>query len=101
MAGKNRSSFFHNLSRPTFQMKGRVFRDDLRLVTVNADLSPRAEPLLKDLFLFLRAFRVHSAAWKPILLWLPSQKGLVEEAPQRHNAIFARPSVGTFVPAVS
>jgi len=42
-----------------------------------------------------------SAAWKPILLWLPSQKGLVDEAPQRHNAIFARPSVGTFVPAVS
>ena len=41
-------------------MKGRVFRDDLRLVTVNADLSPRAEPLLKDLFLFLHAFRVHS-----------------------------------------
>lgn len=41
-------------------MKGRAFRDDLRLVTVNDDLTPRVEPLLKDLFLFLRAFRVHS-----------------------------------------
>jgi hypothetical protein len=80
-------------------MKGRVFRHDLRLVTVNADLSPRAEP---SCFYFsaLSGFTL-SAAWKPILLWLPSQKGLVDEAPQRHNAIFARPSVGTFVPAVS
>jgi hypothetical protein len=27
-----------------------------------------------------------SAAWKPIALWVPSQKGLFDEAPQRQSA---------------
>ena len=32
---------------------------------------------------------------------MPSQKGLFDEAPQRHSAIFGRPSVEILLPAVS
>src|SRR5690349_3076716 len=43
-----------------------------------------------------------SAAWKPILLWVPSQKGLVTDAPHRHNAnLGPRPLVSTLLPLTS
>jgi len=42
-----------------------------------------------------------SAAWNPILLCVPSQKGLFDEAPHRHKAILGRPSVSILLPAVS
>jgi hypothetical protein len=37
-----------------------------------------------------------SAASNPILLWVPSQKGLVVEAPHRHSAIGRRDTVYAF-----
>src|SRR5690349_6336817 len=43
-----------------------------------------------------------SAAWKPILLWVPSQKGLVTDAPHRHNAnLGPRPLISTLLPLTS
>src|ERR1700731_636225 len=43
-----------------------------------------------------------SAAWKPILLWVPSQNGLVTDAPHRHSANRGpRALVSTLLPFTS
>ena len=42
-----------------------------------------------------------SAAWNPILLWVPSQKGFVTEAPHRQSAIRGRPDVSILFPVGS
>ena len=46
--------------------------------------------------------RAASAAWKPILLWVPSQNGLVTDAPHRHSAnLGPRPLVSILLPSTS
>src|SRR5271165_6881305 len=42
-----------------------------------------------------------SAAWKTILLWLPSQKGLLAEAPQRQSEMPGLPVRSKSVPSMS
>src|SRR5438876_6209353 len=43
-----------------------------------------------------------SAAWKPILLWVPSQNGLVTDPPHRHSANRGPfPLVSTLLPLTS
>src|SRR5947209_52978 len=46
-------------------------------------------------------FTAASAAWKPILEWVPSQNGLFTDAPQRHRATACLPVRSYLLPSAS
>src|SRR5229473_907614 len=53
-------------------------------------------------FYFFSCATAASAAWKPSLLWVPSQNGLVTDAPHRHSANRGpRPLTSTLSPFTS
>src|SRR5207302_2311831 len=46
-------------------------------------------------------FTASSAPWNPILLWVPSQKGLLTEPPQRHRENAVLPVRSNRLPLIS
>src|SRR5438270_10910739 len=47
------------------------------------------------------AFTAASAAWKPIFEWVPSQNGLLTDAPQRHRETLGLPVRSYRLPSAS
>src|SRR5713101_2774389 len=92
---------------------GPVTRDPIRAQTGSVLLTPHSvdasparhtRPQMPQSagFYFFSCATAASAAWKPTLLWVPSQNGLVTDAPHRHSANRGpRPLVSIVLPLTS